>query len=152
VNLPKFAYFRGEFVPYSEAKVGVLTHGLNYGTAVFGGMRAYWNEAEEQLYVFRPRDHFQRFLNSARIMRMECAHNPESLTELTIELLLKENYRCDVYIRPLIFKSDEIIGVKLHDLHDDSIVPSYERYNKRDERPHHSPPGGADDNMIPQSD
>ena len=49
MNLPKYAYFRGEIVPYSEARVGVLTHGLNYGTAVFGGMRAYWNEAEEQL-------------------------------------------------------------------------------------------------------
>lgn len=153
MNLPKFAYFRGEFVPYSEAKVGVLTHGLNYGTAVFGGMRAYWNEAEEQLYVFRPRDHFQRFLNSARIMRMECAHTPESLTELTIELLLKENYRCDVYIRPLIFKSDEIIGVKLHDLHDElSIVAfPYERYLANETNAHVTISSWrrVDDNMIP---
>ena len=58
--LPKYAYLRGAIVPYSEAKVGVLTHALNYGTAVFGGMRAYWNSDEEQLYIFRPLDHFKR--------------------------------------------------------------------------------------------
>jgi len=153
VNLPKYAYFRGEIVPYSEARVGVLTHGLNYGTAVFGGMRAYWNEAEEQLYVFRLREHFQRFLNSAKIMRMECSHTPESLSELTIELLNKENYRCDIYIRPLIFKSDEIIGVKLHDLHDElSIVAfPFERYmaNETDAHVTISSWRRVDDNMIP---
>ena len=153
MNLPKYAYFRGEIVPYSEARVGVLTHGLNYGTAVFGGMRAYWNEAEEQLYVFRLREHFQRFLNSAKIMRMECSHTPESLSELTIELLNKENYRCDIYIRPLIFKSDEIIGVKLHDLHDElSIVAfPFERYmaNETDAHVTISSWRRVDDNMIP---
>ena len=42
--LPKFAFFRGRRVPYSEAKVGVLTHGLNYGTGVFSGIRGYWND------------------------------------------------------------------------------------------------------------
>jgi branched-chain amino acid aminotransferase len=153
VTLPKHAYFRGEIVPYSEARVGVLTHGLNYGTAVFGGMRAYWNEAEEQLYVFRPRDHFRRFLDSTKIMRMVFDHTPESLTRLTIEVLRAENYRCDVYIRPLAFKSDEIIGVKLHDLHDElSIVAfPYERYmaNETDAHVTVSSWRRVDDNMIP---
>ncbi|HLE52207.1 MAG TPA: branched-chain amino acid transaminase [Anaerolineales bacterium] len=153
MNLPKYAYFRGEIVPYSEARVGVLTHGLNYGTAVFGGMRAYWNEAEEQLYVFRPRDHFRRFLDSTKIMRMVFDHTPESLTRLTIEVLRAENYRCDVYIRPLAFKSDEIIGVKLHDLHDElSIVAfPFERYlaNETDAHVTVSSWRRVDDNMIP---
>ena len=153
MTLPKFAYFRGEIVPYSEARVGVLTHGLNYGTAVFGGMRAYWNEAEEQLYVYRPRDHFRRFLDSTKIMRMVFDHTPESLTRLTIEVLRAENYRCDVYIRPLAFKSDEIIGVKLHDLHDDlSIVAfPFERYlaNETDAHVTISSWRRVDDNMIP---
>jgi len=44
--LPKFAFFDGRIVPYSEAKVGVLTHALNYGTGCFAGVRAYWNAAE----------------------------------------------------------------------------------------------------------
>jgi len=153
VTLPKYAYFRGAIVPYSEARVGVLTHGLNYGTAAFGGMRAYWNEAEEQLFVFRPRDHFRRFLDSTMIMRMVFDHTPESLTRLTIEVLRAENYRCDVYIRPLAFKSDEIIGVKLHDLHDElSIVAfPFERYmaNETDAHVTISSWRRVDDNMIP---
>jgi hypothetical protein len=53
VSLPKNAYFKGKIVPYSEAKIGVLTHALNYGTAAFGGLRAYWNGEEEQLFIFR---------------------------------------------------------------------------------------------------
>ncbi len=153
MTLPKFAYFRGEIVPYSEARVGVLTHGLNYGTAVFGGIRAYWNEAEQQLFVFRPRDHFQRFLNSAKIMRMDSAHTPESLTELSVELLQKENYRCDLYIRPLMFKSDEIIGVKLHGLHDELSIVAFPfgRYleNETDAHVTVSSWRRVDDNTIP---
>jgi hypothetical protein len=42
-NLPNYAYFKGKIRPYSEAKVGILTHALNYGTAAFAGVRAYWN-------------------------------------------------------------------------------------------------------------
>ena len=87
MTLPRYAYFKGEIVPYSEAKVGVLTHGFNYGTAVFAGLRAYWNEEQEQQYLFRARDHYQRFLNSAKIMCMEFDHTPESLTEITLDLL-----------------------------------------------------------------
>ena len=118
MNLPRNAYFRGEFVPYEQAKVGVLTHALNYGTAVFGGLRAYWNTEEEQLFAFRPIDHFHRFLDSAKIMLMELNFTPESLTQITLDLLRLENYRQDVYIRPLAYKADEIVGVKLHDLRD----------------------------------
>ncbi len=87
MDLPKNAYFQGKIVPYSEAKVGVATHALNYGTAVFGGIRGYWNEEKERLFIFRPLDHFRRFLNSCRMMCMEVKHTPESLTDLTLELL-----------------------------------------------------------------
>jgi branched-chain amino acid aminotransferase len=153
VTLPKFAYFKENIVPYAEAKVGVLTHGLNYGTAVFGGIRAYWNAEEEQLFAFRPIDHFRRFLNSTKLMCMEFRHSPESLTEITIELLRKEDYRLDVYIRPLAYKSDEMIGVKLHGLHDDlSIVAlPFDRYVTNDTNAHvtFSSWRRVDDNMIP---
>jgi branched-chain amino acid aminotransferase len=152
-NIPKYAYFKGQIVPYSEAKVGVLTHGLNYGTAVFGGIRAYWNEEKEQLYAFRPREHYQRFLNSTKLMCMEFTDTPESLTQLTLELLRTEGYRRDVYIRPLAYKSDEIIGVKLHDLHDEiSIVAvPFDRYVANDTSCHvtFSSWRRVDDNMIP---
>ena len=57
---PKFAFFEGKIVPYADAKISILTHALNYGTAAFGGVRGYWNEDNEQLYLFRPLDHFHR--------------------------------------------------------------------------------------------
>ncbi len=153
MDSPQYAYFKGKIVPYTEAKVSVLTHALNYGTAVFGGMRAYWNEEEEQLFIFRPLDHFRRFLNSAKLLCMEFDHTPESLTQITIELLRTEGYRRDVYIRPLAFKTDEIIGVKLHDLHDElSIVAiPFERYVANDTNAHATISSWrrVDDNMIP---
>jgi len=153
VNLPKYAYFRGEFVPYSEAKVGVLTHGFNYGTAVFGGLRAYWNEDEEQLYIFRAHEHYQRVLHSAKVMFMELDHTPESLTQITLELLQKENYRQNIYIRPLAYKADEIVGVKLHDLEDEITIAAlpFDSYVANDTNAHvtFSSWRRLDDNMIP---
>lgn len=117
-NKPKFAYFEGKIVPFEQATVSVMTHALNYGTAVFAGLRGYWNENEEQLYIFRPLDHFERFLQSASLLRMRLDHTPESLTELLRELLRTENYHENCYIRPLAYKSTEMIGVRLHDVED----------------------------------
>jgi branched-chain amino acid aminotransferase len=150
---PKYAFFQGRFVPYSEAKVGVLNHGLNYGTAVFGGIRAYWNNEESELHLFRPIDHYRRFLDSARLLMMDFEHTPESLAQTTIELLRQEGYRRNVYIRPLAYKSDEIIGVKLHGLNADiSIVAiPFERYISNDTNTHltFSSWRRVDDNTIP---
>jgi branched-chain amino acid aminotransferase len=151
--LPIHAYFKGSIVPYAEAKVGVLTHALNYGTAAFAGMRAYWNPTDEQLFLFRPTDHFRRFLNSARIMLMEFDQTPESLTKIVVDLLRADGYRQDVYIRPLAYKADEIIGVKLHDLQDEiSIVAfPFDRYITRDTNAHVTISSWrrVDDNAIP---
>jgi len=153
MNLPRIAYFHGELVPYEQAKVGVLTHALNYGTAVFGGLRGYWNSDEEQLFVFRPIDHFRRFLNSTRIMAMELGQTPENLTQITLELLRLENYHQDVYIRPLAYKADEIVGVKLHDLKDELSVVAipFDRYVSNDTNAHvtFSSWRRVDDNAIP---
>lgn len=153
MSLPIHAYFKGEIVSYEQAKIGVFTHALNYGTAVFGGMRAYWNQDKEQLYLFRPQDHFKRFLNSTRIMRMEIDDTPESLTQITIDLLRADDYHRDVYIRPLAFNTDEIIGVKLHDLHAEiSIVAvPFERYVSNETNAHVTVSSWrrVDDNAIP---
>jgi branched-chain amino acid aminotransferase len=116
--LPKFAFFKGEIVPYAEAKVGVATHAMHYGTAAFGGLRGYWNEEQEQMYVFRPLDHFKRLLNSARILMMDIPYTPEELLSVLIDLLRAENERQDMYVRPLIYKATEAIGVRLHNLED----------------------------------
>jgi len=153
VDLPSYAYFRGKIVPYSEAKVSVLTHGLNYGTAAFGGVRAYWNEADQQLWLFRPHDHFRRFLNSGKLLCMEFPETPASLTQITLELLRTEGYRCDVYIRPLAYKADEIIGVRLHNLIDEFTIVAlpFNRYVANDTNAHVTISSWrrVDDNVIP---
>jgi branched-chain amino acid aminotransferase len=153
VTLPNYAYFEGKIVPYGEAKVGVLTNALNYGTAAFGGLRGYWNSDQEQLYLFRPWDHYKRLLNSAKMLCMEFDHTPESLIEITIELLHTEGYKQDVYIRPLVYKSEEGIGVKLHGLSDAISIVSlpFDRYVANDTDAHvtFSSWRRVDDNVIP---
>jgi len=153
MQLPNYAYFQGEIVPYSDAKVGVMNHTLNYGTGVFGGVRGYWNEQEEELFVFRPHDHFDRFLKSMKIMVMENDYTKEKLTEILIELVQKEGYRQDVYIRPLAYKADELIGVKLHDLETEVTLFSvpFGRYVSNDTGAHVTVSSWRrlDDNMVP---
>jgi branched-chain amino acid aminotransferase len=116
--MSQWAYFEGAIRPMQEARVSVMTHTFNYGTGAFGGIRAYWNESDEQLYVFRIGDHFRRFLNSGKILLAHVEETHESLTEITLELLRREGYRQDCYIRPILYKADELIGVRLHDLRD----------------------------------
>ncbi len=151
--LPNFAYFQGEIVPYSEAKVGILTHGLNYGTGAFGGVRGYWNEEEQQVYIFRPVDHFARLLNSSKLLLMDLPHTPEGLTKITKKLIQTEEYKQDVYVRPLIYKADEIIGVRLHGLKDEIAISAlpFGKYVSNDTDAHvtFSSWRRIDDNMIP---
>jgi len=153
VSLPKHAYFQGKIVPYSEAKVGVATHAFNYGTGVFGGVRAYWNDEKKRLFVFRPHDHYRRFLNSARIMCMEFDQTPESMTQITLDLLRVDGWQEDVYIRPLAYKATEGIGVRLHDLDDDFTIFAipFGRYVSNDTNAHVTISSWRrlDDNMIP---
>lgn len=115
---PRFAFFGGRIVPFEQATVSVLTHSFNYGTGVFGGLRGYWNDDEDQLYVFRPLDHFERLIQSANLMRIHLPYTPEELNQILHELLRKENFRQNCYIRPLAYKSTEMIGVRLHDIDD----------------------------------
>ncbi len=153
MTLPKFAFFKGSIVPYSEAKVGVLTHTLNYGTGVFGGIRGYWNNEEEQLFLFRPHDHYQRFLESGKLLLMELPHSESEMVQFTIDLLRTENYHADCYIRPICYFGDEIIGVRLHELHAELTIVAipFGSYVENEEGIHVTISSWKriDDNMIP---
>ena len=150
---PQFAYFEGKIVPFGEAKVSVATHALNYGTAVFGGLRGYWNEEQKRLFVFRPWDHFHRLLHSARLLCMEVSHDEESLIQIMLDLLRAEKWQRDIYIRPMFYKSDTGIGVRLHDLKDDLTIWSvpFLKYVKNDTSAHVTISSWRriDDNVIP---
>ncbi|MFN8400479.1 MAG: branched-chain amino acid transaminase [Anaerolineales bacterium] len=153
MDLTKHAFFEGKIVPLGEAKINIATHGFLYGTAVFSGMRAYWNEEKKGLYLFRPYDHFRRLLDSARMMAMEVPYDEEGLIQLTIDLLKTDNYQQDVYLRPTIYKADMGIGVRLHNLRDELSIftAAYEPYVKNDTNSHVTVSSWrrVDDNAIP---
>lgn len=118
----KYAFFQGRIVPYEEAKVGVLTHGLNYGTGVFEGIRAYWNPEQEDLFLLLAREHYVRFLKNTRMVFIDVPHSADELVEITAELCRMQGFREDVYIRPLAYKSAEHIGVSMQGVPDDTAI------------------------------
>ena len=107
-------WFEDRWTDLADAKVGIMTHAFLYGTAVFEGIRAYWNADHQQLYVLKAREHYERIHDSAKILFMDPGYGVEELVDLTIELLRRNGYREDAYVRATVYKSDEAIGVKLH--------------------------------------
>jgi branched-chain amino acid aminotransferase len=107
-------WFEDQWTPLADAKVSVMTHSFLYGTAVFEGIRAYWNEDEEQLYLLKARQHFERIVESCKILMMDPGYSVDEMVDLTKELVRRNGYREDCYVRATVYKSDEAIGVKLH--------------------------------------
>ncbi len=110
---PGYAFFEGKIVPIEEAKIDIRTNALQYGTAVFEGIRSYWNQKTKTSYVFRMEDHYKRLLLNSRIMMIEIKYSIQELCDITIELLKKEKYTEDCYVRPFAYNSGLNIGPKL---------------------------------------
>ena len=114
------AFFKGNVVPIEQANVSVMTHALHYGTAVFEGVRGNWNEEHGKMYVFRLREHYERLLRGSSILKIELPYTVEDLIEITRDLVERNGYREDVYIRPLAFKSAQLVAnLKLHEVESD---------------------------------
>lgn len=113
-----WVYFNGDFARYADVRLGLMTHALHYGTGCFEGIRAYWNAERDQLYAMRMADHYDRMRDSTRILRLSLPHSTGELGEITCELLRRNGYREDAYVRPICFKAAEEIGVRLHDVVD----------------------------------
>jgi branched-chain amino acid aminotransferase len=121
---PKFAFFEGNIVPISEAKIDIRTNALQYGTAIFEGIRSYWNKEKKCNFVFRMRDHFLRMQKNAKIMLIDIKYSPDELCDITVELLRKEDYKEDAYIRPFAYNSSLQIGPKLINTDKDLFIYS----------------------------
>jgi branched-chain amino acid aminotransferase len=121
------AFFRGRVAPVSEAKVSIMTHALHYGTAVFEGVRGNWNEGHGKMYIFRLREHYERLLRGCRILMIDVPYTADELCDITVDLVERCGYTQDVYIRPIAYKSEELVAnLKLHQLSSDfslMIVP-----------------------------
>ena len=122
--MAEFYFMNGEYVEASKAVIPVRTHAFLYGTAVFEGIRAYWNDEEKQLYVFRAPEHYQRLLRSGKIMYMESPYTVEEYCEITRNLLKKNNYKENCYMRPNLYKSAQQVGPGLFDNPDSFLLIS----------------------------
>ncbi len=108
-------YFGGQYIPLRDARVGILTHALHYGTGVFEGIRAYWDETSQELYVMRPVEHYERWKQNCGILRIDVPATPEELSDITVELMRRNHFSTNVYVRPLAYKSAERVGVSPDD-------------------------------------
>ena len=116
--MTEYYFLNGKTVEAEKAMIPVRTHAFLYGTAVFEGIRAYWNDEEKQLYVFRAPEHYERLLRSAKIMYMNSPYTVEEYCKITKDLLKKNNYKQDAYMRPNLYKAAQKVGPGLYDNED----------------------------------
>ena len=120
--MTEFYFLNGEYVPAKEAVLPVRTHAFLYGTSVFEGIRAYYNQKQDKMYAFRMKEHFERMHNSCKIMFMDPKYSVEEYCNITKDLLIKNNYRTDAYIRPTVFKAAQKVGPSLLDNPDGVLI------------------------------
>jgi len=113
VSAGDIAFFEGELVPLEQARVPITTHAFNYGTGCFEGIRAYWNPEQRQLFAFRLGDHMRRLADSARILKLDFDMEIEQLCAVALELLARNGFEEDAYLRPIVYKSEHTIKVAL---------------------------------------
>ncbi|MBI1261124.1 MAG: branched-chain amino acid aminotransferase [Rhizobiales bacterium] len=99
-----FIWYNGELVPWGDAKVHVLTHGLHYASCVFEGCRAYGGE------IFKLREHSERLVNSARILGFEIPYSLDEIDD-ACKSAFKAQKLVDGYLRPVAWRGSEMMGV-----------------------------------------
>jgi branched-chain amino acid aminotransferase len=117
-----YAYFKKQIVPLADAKIGIMTHAFNYGTGVFEGIRGNWNPDTETIYLFKVAEHLKRLRMSGKIVRIGITETDEEIADLITQVVSMSSIREDQYIRPLAYKSSEVLGVRVHDLEDDLLI------------------------------
>jgi len=110
-NPNTIVWFNDRFVPLAEANVNILTHALNYGTGVFEGIRGYYEDKQQELFLVRPVEHYERWKRNAGILRIDVPKTADELAGLTAELCRRNNFHSHVYVRPLAYKASARIGV-----------------------------------------
>src|SRR5947209_1819123 len=118
-------FFDGTFMPLERATVNIATHALNYGTGCFEGIRGYWNEEREELYVLKLDEHIDRFFRSCSVLRIRPPFSQREFHEIILEVLRQNHYSSDVYIRPIAFKSSQTIKLTLNGLDDSFAVYAF---------------------------
>jgi branched-chain amino acid aminotransferase len=110
------AYFQGKYVPIEQANVSILTHSFNYGTALFEGIRGYHRPDDDNILIFRLKEHVDRLVRNFSILCMTIPEDRNALETICVELVRRSGFREGVYIRPIVYKSEQSLGPKLHDV------------------------------------
>jgi len=118
----KELFMNGEFIPVERGVISVRTHAFAYGTGCFEGIRGYWNEDDQQIYLFRLREHYERLLRSCKILHISLPYTVDELVDISTELIRRNGQRENIYLRPVAYKGDLAIGVRLHNLTDHFIL------------------------------
>ena len=115
-----WAFFRGRQIPIGDAQVGIQTHALHYGTAVFEGIRGNWNEDSGRVFIFRMREHYERLVRGCKILQISLPYSVDDMCDITVDLMRKNGFKEDVYIRPIAYKSEEAVAnLRLNKLESD---------------------------------
>lgn len=109
VEKANWIWLDGDFIPWDQAQVHILTHTLHYGLGVFEGIRAY-HCADGRTAIFRLTEHIQRLFDSAHILQMAIPYSPEEICEVCRELLRRNGQR-EAYLRPLVFLGEGVMGL-----------------------------------------
>lgn len=120
--MTEYVFLDGEYIESDKATIPVRTHAFLYGTGVFEGIRAYYNKEEDQMYAFRMKEHYERMLRSAKVMWMESPYTVEEYCQITKDLLNKNGYRQNAYIRPTLYKSSIKVGPSLDNNKDSFLL------------------------------
>lgn len=112
---PTYLWWNGRQMPWEEATVHVTDLAWSTVGAVFEGIRGYWNEEQQELYVFRLREHMERLIDSMRLVRLPLDYSADELIEASLTLLRDNETREDTYIRPLAY-SQNSSGKRLSDM------------------------------------
>ncbi len=120
--MTEYVFLDGQYIESDKAVIPVRTHAFLYGTGVFEGIRAYYNENEDRLYTFRMKEHYERMIRSAKVMWMQSPYTVEEYGRITIDLLKRNEYKQNVYIRPTLYKSSMKIGPSLDDNKDSFVL------------------------------
>ncbi len=110
-NPNTIVYFNNQYVPLKDARISILTHALHYGAGVFDGIRGYWDDAQQELFVMRPVEHYSRWKKNCGILRIDVPRTEQALSDITLELIRRNGFRQNIYVRPIAYKSAERVGV-----------------------------------------
>jgi branched-chain amino acid aminotransferase len=119
-NFLSTVFFEGHFVPFEQAKISIATHGFQYGTGAFGGLRGFVCENKKEVILFRLQDHAKRLANAAKYLGHKLDH--QIIASKIIEFVNANQPQVNFYIRPMVYLSSLGIVPKLHENEIDFLI------------------------------